>query len=105
MDIGETDHTVSKWVESKYLRNGVYLGRDTKGQLYVYINYRNEEGHSKFSVSSVGMEIKNKKLIIEAIPLVSDHSFEKIFAVGNVKFNKVELNRQELNADQIEEIR
>jgi DNA polymerase/3'-5' exonuclease PolX len=55
-------------------------------------------------VPSVEVELQGQNLTIQAIPMPSDHTFEKIIAVKGLDDKNIILNHTELTLDHIEEI-
>ncbi|WP_405173491.1 hypothetical protein [Paenibacillus sp. FSL H8-0260] len=106
LDTNETEGVVSKWIDSKDKNNGIYLGRiKNENNIYVYLNYKNEENNEKYTVSMVNIDYQDQKLSIKVNPIASDHTFEKVFLVKEKKIKEIILNREELKIEEIEEIK
>ncbi|WP_019913745.1 hypothetical protein [Paenibacillus sp. HW567] len=106
LDTNETNEIVSKWINSKADNNGIYLGRiNNENSVYVYINFKNEKNNEKYTVSMVNIDYQDQELNIKVNPIASDHTFEKVFLVKEKKIKKINLNREELRMEQIEEIK
>ncbi|MFC3745260.1 hypothetical protein [Paenibacillus sp. GCM10012306] len=105
LDPSEVKEPIHKWLESNRARNGIYIGRiSAEHRVYLYINYNNEEHNQKFTVPSVDIQNQDGKLLVETVTAASDHSFEKIFVITNKGINRIELNGQEINLEQLEEL-
>jgi len=97
---GINENYVSDWIVQNSQKNGIYLGHlEEETIIYIYVNYKNGTIDEMYSVPSVKINHQNNQLIIEALPQLTEKTFEKVFSV-NYKQNKIKevlLNKEKIS--------